>query len=161
MCRFCPLLSDTASDFLYINTALFETIIMSLTPLGPLRASVQRLPLFSNPVAAGFPSPAEDHIEAALSLDELCIRPPAATYLLRAAGDRMLGAGICDGYVLVVDRSIEPRADMIVVASVRGDFTHLWAPLKTHFQTEPESAVAEKKSRPTVRDGLTTICSVR
>lgn len=96
---------------------------MSLTPLGPLYASVQRLPLFSNPVAAGFPSPAEDHIEATLSLDELCIRHPAATYLLRAAGDSMQGAGIFDGDVLVVDRSIEPRAGMIVVATVRGDFT--------------------------------------
>lgn len=96
---------------------------MSLTPLGPLRASVQRLPLFLNPVAAGFPSPAEDHIEATLSLDELCIRHPAATYLLRAAGDSMQGAGIFDGDVLVVDRSIEPRAGMIVVATVCGDFT--------------------------------------
>lgn len=96
---------------------------MSLTPLGPLRASVQRLPLFLNPVAAGFPSPAEDHIESTLSLDELCIRHPAATYLLRAAGDSMQGAGIFDGDVLVVDRSIEPRTGMIVVATVRGDFT--------------------------------------
>lgn len=69
---------------------------MSLTLLGPLRASVQQVPLFSNQVAAGFPSPAEDHIEATLSLDELCIRHPAATYLLRAAGDSMQGAGIFD-----------------------------------------------------------------
>ena len=96
---------------------------MSLTLLGPLRASVQQVPLFSNLVAAGFPSPAEDHIEATLSLDELCIRHPAATYLLRAAGDSMQGAGIFDGDVLVVDRSIEPRIGMIVVATVRGDFT--------------------------------------
>lgn len=96
---------------------------MSLTLLGPLRASAQQVPLFSNPVAAGFPSPAEDHIEATLSLDELCIRHPAATYLLRAAGDSMQGAGIFNGDVLVVDRSIEPRPGMIVVATVRGDFT--------------------------------------
>lgn len=96
---------------------------MSLTLLGPLRASVQQVPLFSNPVAAGFPSPAEDYIEATLSLDELCIRHPTATYLLRAGGDSMQGAGIFDGDVLVVDRSIEPRPGMIVVATVRGDFT--------------------------------------
>ena len=71
----------------------FEAVIMSLTPLGPLRASIQRLPLFLSPIASGFPSPAEDHIEATLSLDELCIRHPAATHLLRAAGDSMQGAG--------------------------------------------------------------------
>ncbi len=94
---------------------------MSLTLLGPLRTSVQQMPLFLNQISAGFPSPAEDHIEATLSLDELCIRPPAATYLLRAADESMQGAGIFDGDVLVADRSIEPRTEMIVVATVRGE----------------------------------------
>jgi len=96
---------------------------MSLTMLGPLGASTQQVPLFSNRVAAGFPSPAEDHIEASLSLDELCIRHPAATFLLRAGGDSMQGAGIFNGDVLVVDRSVEPRTGMIVVATVSGSFT--------------------------------------
>nr|WP_052163042.1 MULTISPECIES: S24 family peptidase [Pseudomonadaceae] len=75
------------------------------------------MPLFLSPVASGFPSPAEDHIEATLSLDELCIRHPAATHLLRAAGDSMQGAGIFVGDVLMVDRSIEPHAGRIVVAT--------------------------------------------
>ena len=82
-----------------------------------------RLPLFTSRVSAGFPSPADDHIEATLSLDELCIRHPAATFLLRAAGDSMQGAGLFDGDVLVVDRSVEPRPGMIVVATVNGGFT--------------------------------------
>lgn len=120
---------------------------MSLTPLGPLRASVQRLPLFSNPVAAGFPSPAEDHIEATLSLDELCIRHPAATYLLRAAGDSMQGAGIFDGDVLVVDRSIEPRTGMIVVATVHGDFTCK----RLDFEAERPVLRAENPRYPDIR----------
>ncbi|WP_455233341.1 LexA family protein [Geopseudomonas aromaticivorans] len=95
---------------------------MSLTLLGPLRASAQQVPLFSDRVAAGFPSPAEDHIEATLSLDELCIKHPSATFLLRAGGDSMQGA-IMDGDVLVVDRSVSPSTGMVVVATVSGGFT--------------------------------------
>lgn len=89
----------------------------------PLAASTQRLPLFLSPIAAGFPSPADDYIEAELSLDELCIRHPAATFLLRARGDSMEGAGIFDGDVLVVDRSLSPRAGQVVVALIQGAFT--------------------------------------
>lgn len=80
------------------------------------------IPLFSDPVRAGFPSPAQDYIERRLDLNELCIEHPAATYFVRAAGDSMTGAGIYPGDVLVVDRSLEPRHGNIVIAAVAGEF---------------------------------------
>ncbi len=81
------------------------------------------LPLFSSPVAAGFPSPADDHLEGKLDLNEHLIKHPTATYFLRVKGDSMVGAGIHDKDILVVDRSIEPRAGKIVIAVVEGEFT--------------------------------------
>lgn len=96
---------------------------MALDPIGVLQPSSTLLPLFTSTVAAGFPSPAEDHIEASLSLDELCIRHPAATFFLRVSGDSMTGLGIFDGDVLVVDRSLEAKRGMVVVAIVDGSFT--------------------------------------
>lgn len=56
----------------------------------------------------GFPSPARDHYEKPLSLDEHLIHRPAATYFLRVKGDNMRKAGIFSGDILVVDRSIKP-----------------------------------------------------
>jgi len=81
------------------------------------------LPLFTCPVAAGFPSPAEDWIEQTLDLNDLLIKNPPATFLLRVSGDSMTEAGIVDGSILIVDRSISPKSGMIVVASVDGDLT--------------------------------------
>jgi DNA polymerase V len=69
---------------------------------------------------AGFPSPAEDFLDDELDLHRLLVRNPAATYLYRAQGWSMMLAGICDGDVLVVDRSVEPRHGDVVVASWDG-----------------------------------------
>jgi len=52
------------------------------------------LPLFVSPASCGFPSPAQDYVEATLDLNQLCISRPAATYFVRAAGDSMKDAGI-------------------------------------------------------------------
>lgn len=73
-------------------------------------------------VAAGFPSPADDFTEGSLDLNSL-IEQPAATYFLRASGHSMIGAGIFDGDLLIVDRSITPRSGHIVIATVYGEFT--------------------------------------
>lgn len=78
--------------------------------------------LYSDSVRAGFPSPAQNFIEKTLSLDELCIRNPAATYFVRAAGSSMLEAGIHDGDVLVVDRSLPATNRKIIIATVDGEF---------------------------------------
>ena len=72
---------------------------------------------------AGFPSPATDYVEASLDLGELLIRHPAATYLVRAEGDSMVGAGIFSGDILIVDRSLEPRVGDVVIAAIDGELT--------------------------------------
>ena len=74
-------------------------------------------------VTAGFPSPAADHTEGALDLNRLVVKRPAATFFMRVAGSSMTGAGIADGDLLVVDRSITPREGDTVVAVVDGGFT--------------------------------------
>lgn len=83
----------------------------------------QKLPLFSEAVAAGFPSPATDFCESRLDLNELCVKHPAATYFVRAQGDSMLEAGIFPGDVLVVDRSLTARHGDIVIAAFNGELT--------------------------------------
>lgn len=80
-------------------------------------------PLMSNTIAAGFPSPAEQYVEAPLDLNQLLVKRPAATFFLRVSGASMIDAGIFDGDILVVDRSIEAKDGMIVVACVDGEFT--------------------------------------
>lgn len=81
------------------------------------------IPLYDNPVAAGFPSPAADHVEDRLSADDYLVGNPTATYFVRVKGDSMIEAGIFDGDVLVVDRSIKPSLGHIVLAEVDGEFT--------------------------------------
>lgn len=81
------------------------------------------LPLFADKVPAGFPSPATDYVEDRLDLNRLLIQHAEATFFLRAKGQSMLGAGIHDGDVLVVDRSLTPGHGQVVIAIVDGDFT--------------------------------------
>jgi DNA polymerase V len=81
------------------------------------------LPLYGYKVTAGFPSPADDYMEKYVSLDEELIRHKNSTYLLRARGDSMIGAGIHEGDLLVIDKSIAPVTGDIVIATVDGDFT--------------------------------------
>jgi DNA polymerase V len=81
------------------------------------------LPLFGSRVPAGFPSPADDHLEDMLDLNEHLIRHPAATYFLRVKGFSMIGAGIHDGDLLVVDRALKPASGDIVIAVVNGELT--------------------------------------
>lgn len=78
-------------------------------------------PMFISPVRAGWPSPAEDYAEEPLNLHDYVVRNQAATFFLRAAGDSMLGVGIHDGDLLVVDRSAEAAHGKVVIASVDGE----------------------------------------
>ena len=77
----------------------------------------------SGSVVAGFPSPAEQYLEPPLDLNELLVKRPAATYFVRVQGDSMIEAGIHDGDLLVVDRSLRPASGDVIIASVDGDFT--------------------------------------
>ena len=81
------------------------------------------LRLYACRVAAGFPSPADDHLEGPLDLNEHLVAHPAATFVVRVEGDSMVGAGIRDGDLLVVDRAREARSGSIVVAVVDGALT--------------------------------------
>jgi DNA polymerase V len=82
-----------------------------------------QLPLFSSYVRAGFPNPADDHQEADIDLNALLVRNPAATFLLRVAGESMINAGIYPDDVVVVDRSLTVQQRDVVVAEVEGEFT--------------------------------------
>lgn len=81
------------------------------------------LPLYLAPVAAGFPSPAEDYLDRKLDLHEYLVRNEAASFFLRARGDSMLGAGIHDGDLLIVDRSLEAGHRRVVIAALDGELT--------------------------------------
>jgi DNA polymerase V len=80
------------------------------------------LPYFDVPrPSAGFPSPAADFVEGQLDLNTHLIKQPSATFLVRIAGDSLSRAGILDGDLAVVDRSVQPRAGMIVVVVLYGE----------------------------------------
>mgnify|MGYP002713172587 CR=1 FL=1 len=81
------------------------------------------LPFFDVGVSAGFPSPADDFIENRISLDELLIEDADATFFVMAHGDSMIGAGIHDGDIMVVDRSITPEDGHIAICSIEGELT--------------------------------------
>ncbi|WP_219097857.1 LexA family transcriptional regulator [Pseudomonas sp. UMAB-40] len=94
---------------------------MSFTVLGPLTEGGIKLPHCSFRVPAGFPSPAADHIEQHISLDEILnIRAPHV-YLISIAGDSMQGVGIFDGDLAIVDRALEAGHNDIVVALLNNE----------------------------------------
>lgn len=74
-------------------------------------------------VAAGFPSPAEDHQVERIDLMAQLVRHPQATFFIRISGDSMRDAGILNGSVVLVDKAIKPRHGQIVIAVVDGDYT--------------------------------------
>lgn len=78
-------------------------------------------PLFLSPVNAGWPSASEDYIDRQINLQELLVRNPAATFFLRAAGDSMLGVGIHNGDLLIVDRSLDAAHNRVVIAALDGE----------------------------------------
>lgn len=87
------------------------------------RTTGASLPLFLTYVPAGFPSPADDYIERKLDLNAYLVRHPAATFFVRVTGDSMTGAGIHSGDMLIVDRSLEPADNSVVIAGIEGELT--------------------------------------
>lgn len=81
------------------------------------------LPLAPEAVACGFPSPAEGYWSGDLDLIQHLVRDPACTFVWRASGHSMTGAGINDGDLLLVDRGIDPVPGKIVIAVVDGEYT--------------------------------------
>ena len=80
-------------------------------------------PVFLDKISAGFPSPATDYMENKLDLNEYLIKHPAATFIVKASGSSMIDADIYSGDLLIVDRSLTPRNNNIVIASIFGDLT--------------------------------------
>ncbi len=78
--------------------------------------------LATEAVSAGFPSPADDYVEARIDLNIELIPRPLSTFFMRVSGDAMRGDGIVDGDLLVIDRSVDPRPGMVVVAVHEGGF---------------------------------------
>ncbi len=99
------------------------TMGFNVKQLGPMYPSNLSLPLFSNRVQAGFPSPADDHLEASLDLNKLLIQHPESTFFVRASGNSMINVGINDNDTLVVDRSLEPKHGDIIIAALNSELT--------------------------------------
>ena len=74
-------------------------------------------------ISAGFPSPADDFKELRISIDQEVVRNEEATFYARVSGESMQGAGLDDGDLLVIDRSLEPVDNKIAVCFIDGEFT--------------------------------------
>ncbi|MCO8062148.1 LexA family protein [Priestia endophytica] len=95
--------------------------VASITLVNP--SSVMSIPLASEKVAAGFPSPAQDYVDKTLDMNEHLIKNEAATFVVRVASLSMRDAGIEIDDELIVDRSIEAKHEDIVIALIDNEFT--------------------------------------
>jgi DNA polymerase V len=95
----------------------------NLTFFKPDFSTPTELPFIESGIKAGFPSPAADFDGTKVSLDAMLIKNKEATFYARASGNSMTGAGIDDGDILVIDRSLEPVNNKIAVCCIDGDFT--------------------------------------
>lgn len=82
-----------------------------------------KLPLVNAFINAGFPSPADDYIESKLDLNKLLIRNASATFFARVRGKSMQDVGIHDGDILIIDKSLEPSANSVLICFINGEFT--------------------------------------
>ena len=80
------------------------------------------LPFYSSYIQAGFPSPADDFVDVKLDLNDYMVKNPVSTFFVRVVGDSMRNLSIFSGDMLVVDRSLEPGEDSIIVAIIDGEF---------------------------------------
>lgn len=81
------------------------------------------LPLVDSGISAGFPSPAQDYIDLSLDLNKELISNPSSTFFGRVRGESMKDAGILDGDILVIDKSLEPQDGDTAVCFIDGEFT--------------------------------------
>lgn len=105
-----------------VNLAELHTLVPVIWPVNPAPKSKES-PLFLVKCPAGFPSPAADYVESGLDLNDYLVKHRAATFIFDVCGDSMCGIGIFDGDKIVVDRSMEARHGMIIVAILNGEHT--------------------------------------
>ena len=94
-----------------------------LTFLKPKKGNNLGQWLVEQGISAGFPSPADDFKEIRISLDKELVKNKEATFYARVSGDSMFGAGLDDGDLLVIDKSLSPENGKIAVCFIDGDFT--------------------------------------
>lgn len=82
-----------------------------------------QLPYVEKGISAGFPSPADDFIDATIDLNKEFIKNPSATFYGRVKGNSMKNAGIDNGDLLIIDKSLEPKDGKIAVCYIDGEFT--------------------------------------
>lgn len=85
--------------------------------------STTEIPLISLGISAGFPSPADDFLDLNIDLNKHLIKNPSTTFFGRVSGSSMIEAGISDGDLLIIDKSIEPKSGQIAVCFIDGEFT--------------------------------------
>jgi len=81
------------------------------------------LPFYASRISAGFPSPADEHLEFSISISEIVAANPVSTFFVRVNGDSMIEAHIPQKAILAVDKSVEARHNDIVVCCLDGEFT--------------------------------------
>ena len=89
----------------------------------PNTESNLEMPYISSGIKAGFPSPTADFDGTRVSIDQIVVKNALATFYAKANGNSMTGAGIDDGDILVIDKSIEPQDGKIAVCFIDGEFT--------------------------------------
>lgn len=89
----------------------------------PEDSSPLEIVLAQTGISAGFPSPADDFKEFKISLDKTLVKNKEATFYAKVSGQSMVGAGIDDGDLLVVDKSLDPKNNNIAVCFIDGEFT--------------------------------------
>lgn len=145
-----------------VPTSIIDTLQQYLTSYDPIKtvtppktyAALKNsthppltLPLFEHRIPAGFPSPADDHLEMQLDLNEHLVKNPASTFYVRVEGDSMIGAGIHANDLLIVDLSLEPADGQVVIALIDGEFTVKRLKKGAHHQI---SLIAENKNYPPI-----------
>ena len=97
--------------------------INKLTFLKPKKGDSLGQWLIEQGVSAGFPSPADDFKEIRISLDKELVKNEESTFYARVSGDSMIEAGLDDGDLIIIDRSLDPENGKIAVCFVDGEFT--------------------------------------
>ena len=98
------------------NTTILEFFV-------PDYSTELKLPFIDAGISAGFPSPADDFIEISIDLNKELIKNKDTTFFAKVKGHSMKNAGINDGDLLVIDKSLEPQNNKIAVCQIDGEFT--------------------------------------
>lgn len=89
----------------------------------PRYTSALHLPVVQQGISAGFPSPADDFLDLSIDLNKEFIKHPSTTFYGRVRGDSMIDAGLNDGDLLIIDKSLAPEDGKIAVCFIDGEFT--------------------------------------